>query len=120
MLLHLYLTMACIGGIEIIVRSGLLSSINAIVETTKKVSHVIMAANISDHWKEKMVPTYAFFIFKNSLRIFAVLIAVIMVFFCFSLLSDNLITYTLSVKCVLESVVIAYVYVKAKDRLLSE
>lgn len=116
--LHLYLIMACIFGIEVLSKSGFLSRLNNVVETAKKVSHIIIAANISDHWKEKMVPTYAFIILKNSSLILAILIAIILVFFCFSLISNELIAYTLSMKGILESVIVAYVYIKVKSFLV--
>ena len=117
MLLHFCLTIACIVAIEIFIRSGFLTYLATILQTANKVSHVIIAAKISDHWKEKVVPTYAFIIFRNSLLILAILIAIAMVFFGFSQLSNELIMYTLTVKGIIESVIIAYIYIKVKNMI---
>lgn len=118
MLEHLYLILAIILDIEIFIRSGFISHLNAVVATARKASHIILEPKIGDHWKEKIVPAYAFIILKNSLLILVILLAAILVFFSFSLLSNRFITFFLSVMGILESIVIAFVYLKLRNLLV--
>ena len=64
-MLHLYLLIACIISIEIFDKLKFFIHLRAIELTTRKVLSLIPNKNVSDHWKEYAIPTYAFMIMKN-------------------------------------------------------
>ena len=111
---YLYLVIACILSIELFLRLKFMSYVNSIVKNTNKVFRVIISSNISDHWKEKMVPTYAFILLKNSLLILGVLFLIILVFSAFIVLSSKFMTLILSVTGIAMSIAISFIYLKLR------
>ena len=114
MLDYLYLVIACVLSIELFLRLKFMSYVNSIYKNTNKVFRVIISSNISDHWKEKMVPTYAFILLKNSLLILGILFLIILVFSAFIVLSSKFLTLLLSVTGVATSIVISLTYLKLR------
>ena len=117
---YLYLVIACIFSIELFLRLKFMSYVYLIVKITKKVLHVIILSNTSDFWKEKMVPTYAFILLKNSLLILGVLFLIILVFSAFIVLSSKFMTLILSVTGILMSIAISLIYLKLRVIILNE
>ena len=120
MLDYLYLIVACVISIELFLRLKFMSYVNSIGRILNKVFHVIMASNISDHWKEKMVPTYAFILLKNSLLILGILFLIILVFSAFVVLSSKFLTLILSITGVAMSIVISFTYLKLRVIFFNE
>ena len=117
---YLYLVIACILSIELFLRLKFMSYVNSIVKNTNKVFRVIISSNISDHWKEKMVPVYAFILLKNSLLILGILFFIILVFSAFIVLSSKFLTLILSITGVAMSIFISFIYLKLRVTLLNE
>ena len=111
---YVYLVVACVLSIELLLRLKFMSYVNSIGRNSSKVFHVIISSNISDHWKEKMVPVYAFILLKNSLLILGILFLIILVFLTFIVLSSKFLTLLLSVTGVATSVVISLTYLKLR------
>ena len=117
---YLYLIIACILSIELFLRLKFMSYVNSIVKNTNKVFRVIISSNISDHWKEKMVPVYAFILLKNSLAILGILLLIILVFSAFIFLSSKFLILILSVTGIAMSIVISFTYLKLRVIFLNE
>jgi hypothetical protein len=117
---YLYLVIACILSIELFLRLKFMSYVNSIVKNTNKVFRLIISSNISDHWKEKMVPTYAFILLKNSLLILGILFLIILVFSAFIVLSSKFLTLILSITGVVMSIIISFTYLKLRVIFLNE
>ena len=111
---YVYLVVACVLSIELFLRLKFMSYVNSIGRNSSKVFHVIMASHISDHWKEKMVPTYAFILLKNSLLILGILILIILVFSAFVVLSSKFLTLILSITGIAISFIISFTYLKLR------
>mgnify|MGYP000595507857 FL=1 len=120
MLDYLYLVVVCVLSIELFLRLKFISYVNSILKNTNKVFRVIISPNISDHWKEKMVPTYAFILLKNSLSILGILFLIILVFSAFIVLSSKFLTLLLSITGVAISIFISFVYLKLRVIFLNE
>ena len=114
MLNYVYLIVACVISIELLIRLNLMSYVNSVVKISRKVLHIIITSRISDHWKEKMVPTYAFILLKNSLLILGILFLIILVFSSFIVLSSKFLALILSVTGVATSIVISLTYLKLR------
>ena len=117
---YVYLVVACVLSIELLLRLKFMSYVNSILKNTNKVFRVIISSNISDHWKEKMVPTYAFILLKNSLSILGILFLIILVFSAFIVLSSKFLTLLLSITGVAISIFISFVYLKLRIIFLNE
>ena len=115
MLDYLYLVIACVLSIELFLRLKFMSYVNSIYKNSNKVFRVIISSNISDHWKEKMVPVYAFILLKNSLSILGILFLIILVFSAFVVLSSSkFLTLILSITGVAMSIIISFIYLKLR------
>lgn len=120
MMEYVYLVVACVLSIELLLRLKFMSYVNSIGRNSNKALHVIMASNISDHWKEKMVPTYAFILLKNSLSILGIFFLIILVFSAFLVLSSKFLIVFLSFTGITISILISFVYLKLRIIFLNE
>jgi len=111
---YVYLIVACIISIELLIRLNLISNVNSVVKISRKVLHIIITSRISDHWKERMVPAYAFILLKNSLLILGILFLIILVFSAFIVLSSKFLALLLSVTGIATSIVISLTYLKLR------
>ena len=111
---YIYLVVACVLSIELFLRLKFMSYVNSIGRNSSKVFHVIISSNISDHWKEKMVPVYAFILLKNSLLILGILFLIIFVFSAFIVLSSKFLPLILSVTGIVVSIIISFTYLKLR------
>ena len=120
MLDYLHLVIACILSIELFLRLKFMSYVNSVFKNTNKVFRLIISSNISDHWKEKMVPAYAFILLKNSLSILGILFLIILLFSALIVLSSKFLTLILSITGVVTSIIISFIYLKLRVILLNE
>lgn len=108
---HLLILLVCIFSVEVFIRSHFLSHLDSILKVTQKVTNVISKNNISDHWKEKVIPAYALRIMKYSLQILLILLLIMSLFFITDLFLNDFLAYTFSLIGVMESMVFAFGYV---------
>ena len=80
-MVYFMLVILCLVSVELIHFTGFLKDLNKLFIFTKKVAHVLFSKKISDHWKEKVVPTYSFKIMYLSLRMLSVILLLICIFF---------------------------------------
>ncbi|MFP4532070.1 MAG: hypothetical protein ACLFNS_05245 [Desulfobacterales bacterium] len=67
-------SICCILAVEILLRSGLTALAGHMGAVLGRILHVLANRRISDHWKEKILPAYAFMIFAGSFRLLATLL----------------------------------------------
>ena len=110
-MIHFLLLLVCILSVEIFIRLNFLSLLDSILKVTKKVTYVIPQNNISDHWKEKVVPAYALRMMKYSLQILLILLLILSLFLIADFFINNFLALTLSLIGIVESLVFAFGYV---------
>lgn len=110
-MIHLLLSLICILSVEVFTRLNFLLHLDSIIKVTKKVTYVIPNNNISDHWKEKVIPAYALSIMKYSLQILLILLLIMSLFFIPNYFFNNFLAFTLSLIGITESMVFAFSYV---------
>ena len=110
-MIHLHLSLICILSVEVFIRLNFLSYLDSILKVIKKVTFIILKSNISDHWKEKIIPAYAFRIMKYSLRILLILLLIMSLFFISNYFFNNFLAFTFSWIGIIESMVFAFGYV---------
>lgn len=59
----------CIVFVELFLILPFSSTLKMLYRTSRKSLYVIRSNNISDHWKEKAIPRYAFLTFKDTCRL---------------------------------------------------
>ena len=111
---HLLMLLVCIVSVEVFIRFKFLSLLDSILKVTRKVIHVIPEDNISDHWKEKVIPAYALRIVKYSLQILLILFLILSFFFIADFFLDVFLMFALSLIGIIESMVFAlgYLYLR--------
>lgn len=110
-MIHLLLLLICVLSVEVFIRFNFLSLLDSILKVIKKVTYVIPQNNISDHWKEKVIPAYALRIMKYSLQILFILLVILSLFFIADFFINNFLAFTLSLIGIIESMVFAFGYV---------
>lgn len=119
-MIHLLLVLICILSVEVFIRLKFLSYLDLILKVMKKVTYLIPQNNISDHWKEKVIPEYALMIMKYSLRMLLILLLIMFLFLITDFFINNFLAFTLSLFGILESMVFAFGYVFLRKYLSNE
>ena len=107
---HLILLVLCLLSFEIIIRSKYFKLISSLIELSKKTINIISNKNISDHWKENIIPKYSLQMMKYSMTMLLILSLIIFVFVIADNLSSGFLTFTLSFNGIIKSILIAFSY----------
>ena len=108
---HILILLVCILSIEIFIRLKFLYLLDLLCKVTIKVTRVIPAGNISDHWKERVIPKYALIIMKYSIQMLLILFIIFSLFFIGDYFINDFLKFFLSLVGFIESVVFAFGYV---------
>ena len=107
---HFLILLVCILSIEIFIRLKFLYLLDSLCKAAIKVTRVIPTGNISDHWKERVVPKYAFIIMKRSIQMLLILLLIISLFFIVDYLKNDFLIFSLSLVGIIDSICFAFVY----------
>ena len=108
---HFILLILCIFSVEALIRSNYFKLINSTIKVSKKALFTILNKNISDHWKEKIVPKYSIQMMKYSFQMLSILFFIIFLFFVVDFIFDDLIKLTFSLKGIIEAILFSFIYV---------
>ena len=75
---------------------------------------LMLAKNISDHWKEKVIPSYALIIIINALKFLGVLIFIVVLFSGLVILFDGFFHFSISVFGIVEMLLLSTIYLKIR------
>ena len=107
---HIILLVICFLSVEIFIRSDYFLLLNSTIKLTKKATSTILNKNISDHWKENVIPKYSLKMMKNSLQMLLMLFVIIFIFVIADNLFSGILAFTFSWKGIIESILIAFSY----------
>ena len=107
---HLILFVICLLSVEIFIRSNYISLINSLVEVSKKAINIISNKNISDHWKENVIPKYSLQMMKYSMQMLLILFLIIFIFVIADNLFSGFLAFTFSWNGIIESILLAFSY----------
>lgn len=113
-MIHISLLFVCMLSVELFIRLNFLSYLDSILKVTQRVAYVIPKNKISDHWKEKVIPAYAFRIMKYSLQILLILFLIMSLFFIADFFINDFLAFTFSLIGIIESMVFAFGYIYCK------
>ena len=107
---HLILFVICFFSVEIFIRSNYLLLINSTINVSKKAISTILNKNISDHWKENIIPKYSLQMIKYSIQMLFILFLIIFVFVIADKLFYGFLSFTFSWNAIIESILLAFGY----------
>jgi len=109
--IHFLTFVVCILSVEIFVRSNFSHYTLLLLQVTRKVIKVLPQKNISDHWKERAIPAYAFKMMQYSFRMLLILLSILFLFFIANYIFDGFIDFSVSPRGIAETLVFAFGYV---------
>ncbi len=115
MLIHIALIICCMMSVELFIQLNIKSLFYSLIAVFEKAIKIIKSDNISDCWKEKIIPFYAISMFKYSIKSFSILVLIIIVFFLPSFLVDNFFDFSISIFGIIESIIFCVAYLKIRS-----
>ena len=107
---HLILFVICFLSVEIFIRSNYLSLLNSTIKVSKKAISIILNKNISDHWKENIIPKYSLQMMKYSIQMLLILFLIIFIFVIADNFFSGFLAFTFSWSGIIESILLAFSY----------
>ena len=107
---QLILLIICLLSVEIFIRSNYLVLVNSIIKVSKKAISTILNKNISDHWKENIIPKYSLQMMKYSLHMLIVLFLIISIFLLIENIFSGFLSFIFSINGIIESLLITFSY----------
>ena len=115
---HIVLFSVCLLSIEIFLRSNYITLINSIINVSKKAISIILNKNISDHWKEFILPKYSLQMMKYSMQMLLILFLIIFIFVIADNVFSSLLEYTFSLNGIIESILFAFSYAFIRKQII--
>ena len=115
---HFILLVLFFSSIELLIRLNYITLINSIIKLSKKAIYVILNKNISDHWKENIIPKYSLQMMKNSLLMLLILILIIFIFIFVDYWLKGFLAFILSFNGIIEYILIAFSYTCIRKLIL--
>ena len=111
---HLTILLICVFSVEIFLRLNFLSILDSIYVVSNKALYLVTKKNISDHWKEKALPKYAFEIIKLSFKILLIVFCISSLFFVANIFNNNFFLFISSYFGIIESILfgVGYFYLR--------
>jgi len=107
---HLILFISCLFSVEILIRSNYILLVKLIINVSKKAIYTISNKNISDHWKENIIPKYSLQMMNFSLQMLLIIFLIIFIFVVADKLFSGFLAFTFSWNGIIESILIAFSY----------
>ena len=85
--------------------------LNSTINVSKKAISTISNKNISDHWKENIIPKYSLQMMKYSLKMLLILFSIIFIFVIANNLFSGFLEFAFSLNGIIESILLAFSYV---------
>ena len=117
-MIHFFLLLVCVLSVEVFIQFHFLFVLESILGVIRKVTHVIPQDNISDHWKEKVIPAYALRMMKYSLQILLILLLILSLFYVADYFFNGFLLITLSFFGIIESTVFAFGYAYLRKSII--
>jgi hypothetical protein len=118
------LVLGTIFVVESFLRLPFLSRVKSLKILLDKISWVLKSSSVSDHWKEKILPVYAWQLFTNSIVLFALVFIGILPMILLATLAElfniPLLPLISSLPGILASTVLAVIYIFVKRRVIPD
>ena len=111
---YLVLLLIIIISTEIIIKFNYFYLISSLIKYISKANKLLINKNVSDHWKEKIIPQYSLMMMKYSALMLLIFLMIIILFLIVSIFINNFLIFTFSLKGLISSIlfVFSYTYLK--------
>ena len=107
---YLILILLIIFSVEIIIKLKYVSLLNSLITLSKKSMKIILNENLSDHWKERILPEYSLRMMNLSFSMLFILFLIFLPFFVIELIFDDFLDFVISLKGIMGSLLFAFCY----------
>ena len=107
---HLILFVICFLSVEIFIRSNYVPLMNSTINVSKKAISTILNKNISDHWKENIIPKYSLQMMNYSMQMLLILFLIIFIFVIADNLFSGFLIFIFSRNGIIESILLTFSY----------
>lgn len=111
---HIFLLVICVLSVEIFIKSHYIDLISSLIKLSKKSTKIILCKNISDHWKETIIPKYSMKMMKYSLQMLLILCLIIFIFLISEKFYSGFLDFVVSWNGIIESLLFAFSYIYIK------
>ena len=113
----LILFVLCLLCVEIFIRSNYIHLIKSTINLSKKAIFTILNKNISDHWKENIIPKYSLEMMIYSLQMLLILFCIVFIFLIADNLFSGFVAFTLSWNGIMQSILITFSYAYIRKQI---
>ena len=107
---HLILLVVILLSVEILLNSNYVDLTFSIFKVSNKAKRIILNKNISDHWKENIIPKYSIKIMKSSCQLLLILLLIIFIFLMADNFFSGFLAFTFSWNGIFETILFAFTY----------
>lgn len=107
---HLLIFVSCILSFEILFQLNYISLVFSIIKLIKKSTYIILNQNISDHWKEYVIPKYSLTLMGYSFQISLITLFILFILFIGDNLSRGFFRFILSPIGLMEAIFFSFLY----------
>ena len=111
------LVLLCILIIEAVFRFNLINNLFLIYKTLYVVFSTILNKKISDHWKEKVIPIYAFNIIITSIKIFLIIMFIAILFLVAIKYKAGFLEFSISLPGALAALFFSFIYLGLRKKI---
>ena len=115
---HFILLILCSLSVEFFIKSNYLFIISSLIKVSRKALYIISNKNISDHWKENIIPKYSMQMMKYSIQMLLIFLFVISIFLIVDNLNNGFLTFLFSWNGIIESILFAFGYAYLRKIIL--
>ena len=108
---HFILLALCFLAVEILIRSNCLALISSIIKLSRKSIFIILNKNISDHWKENILPAYSLKMIKASIQMLLMFILISGIFYTIGNFFSGFFAFVFSLNGFIESTLFIYSFI---------
>ena len=119
MINYFILAIFVVVAIELFVRIDALVFVHKMYEKLSSFAKLMSAKNVSDHWKEKVIPSYALIIIINALKFLGVLFLILALFASLALLFDGFFQFSMSAVGIIEMLLFSLLYLKIRQKFMT-
>ncbi len=115
---HFIVMFLCFLSVEILIRSNYLYLVYSLIKASKKATYIIGNKNISDHWKENIIPAYSIQMFKYSMQMLLIIFFLMLIFVIADYLFVGLLSFLFSSIGIIECMFFGFTYVYLRKLII--
>ena len=112
---YLILFLIIVISSEFIIKTRYIFLFNSLIKLIKNANKVIIKKNISDHWKEKVIPEYSYQMMKVSLFMLLIMGGILSLIFIIGFLYNDFTEFIFTVRGLAFSILFTFFYIYLKN-----